>query len=882
MVEPEVQVVMLRDGHPAILREGRPEDLAALGIDVPGAQSAARYWVVAEAESASPVGIGGYSPSDTPGVADSRFTVLESHRGRGVGTLLLEQVMASAAEAGIDTLVSMVAEGDPAVEVLRASGAHLVEEERGGTIRIELSTRWELGDPDRLAEREQARTASSLRPFFHPETVAVIGASRSPASAAGQVFRRLVEADFAGAVYPVNPSAQSVAAVHAYPSILDVPARVDLAVVVVPAPAVLGVVEDCARAGVRAVVVISAGFSEVGEEGRARQDALLRLVREHGMRMVGPNCLGVLNTAADRRLNATFGRPLPGPGHLGMSSQSGAMGLVIVDYADQLGVGLSTFVSVGNKADVSGNDLLEYWERDPATTVVALYLESFGNPRRFSRIARRVARQKPILAVKSGRSSAGQRAAQSHTAALASSDAAADALFRQTGVIRLDTLEELFEAAAAFSHQPLPAGNRVAVVTNAGGPGILCADACEAAGLLLPGLGEATLEVLRAVLPAAAGLGNPIDMIATATPDQYEIVVQQVLQDPAIDAVIALNVSVGGGRAEAYMDAVVRGAHTARALLDAPKPVFSCFMAPGGPPTIARAAGEEGATIPTYRFPEAPARALGRLWQYRAWLDRPPGREVRPAGVDTEAARAIVRSARARAGVAGPASPGSTDSEAAGDATLWLTPDENAGLLQAAGISLPAFREVTSIEEAVQAAREIARPVAVKVVSSTIVHKTDVGGVALGLETPDEVRDVCTGMAERLGDAVEGYLVQEMVRDGTEVLLGIASDPTFGPLVAFGLGGTAVEVLRDVSFRVTPLTDADARDLLRSIRGYELLEAHRGRPAADREALEDLVLRLSWLTRTLPELHEMDLNPVRVFAEGEGLSVVDVRTAVRR
>jgi len=870
---PELEVVTLRDGEPAILRPAGDEDRSRFGALLPETGPGGALWAVVDITSQKVMGIGGYVPGARARVAQSMFAVPVEHQGRGVGTLLLEHVMAAAATGGIDTLEAVVPVGDPALDVLRESGARIDESSEGGVIRIELSTRWERGDPERLAEREQARTAYSLRPIFQPTTVAVIGASRSATSVGGQVFRRMIEADFAGTVYPVNPSARSVRAVRAYASVLEIPERIDLAVIAVPAPAVFGVVDECARAGVRGVVVLSAGFSEVGAEGRARQDELLRLVRQHGMRMVGPNCLGVLNTAEDVRLNASFGRPLSTPGHVGMSSQSGAMGLVIVDYAAESGLGLSTFASVGNKADISGNDLLEYWHRDPATRVIALYLESFGNPRRFSRIARRVARHKPVLAVKSGRSQAGQRAAQSHTAALASSDAAADALFRQAGVIRLDTLEELFDVAAAFSHQPLPAGNRVAVITNAGGPGILCADAAEAAGLELPELAPETLEVLRAVLPSTAGLRNPVDMIAAATPDQYEIVAQQVLQDPQVDALIVLNVSIGAGRVEAYMEAVQRGLATAESLMASPKPVLACMMAPRGVRgTGSDSGGTADATIPTYRFPESPARALGRMWQYRAWLNRPPGREAEPAGVDADAARAVIDEALARSGFT---------PQSARDQSLWLLPSENTRLLAAAGVPLPVFREVTSIEAAVEAFREIGNRVAVKVISSTIVHKTDVGGVVLGLDSEEAVRAACTDMASRLGDGVKGYLVQEMVREGTEVIMGITQDPTFGPLVAFGLGGTAVEVMRDVAFRITPLTDADAADLVTSIRAYPMLETHRGRPAADRAALRDLLLRLSWLARTIPEIHEMDLNPVRVFDDGEGLSVVDVRTAVR-
>lgn len=858
MVEPGPIVIVLRDGARATLRPADARDARHLERLLGRVPAEARLWLVTGVDDEAVLGAGGFVAHPREALADTLVAVEAGQLGRGIGTLLLEHVLEEARTVGIDTLVATASADDAALEVLRNSGVLLREEQEGDRVRIELSTDRDEHDDPRWQERERARTAASLLPVFCPRSVAVIGASPSPAGIGRQVFDRLVQGGFEGPVYPVHPTARVVASVRAYPTIADVPDRVDLAVIAVPAPAVPGVVEECAAAGVRAVVVVSAGFAEVGEEGRQRQDELLRVVRSHGMRMVGPNCLGVLNTHPAVRLNATFGRPLPPPGRVGMSSQSGAMGLVIVDYASQLGLGLSTFASVGNKADISGNDLLEYWERDPETGVIALYLESFGNPRRFSRIARRVSRTKPILAVKSGRSTAGARAAQSHTAALASSDVAVDALFRQAGVIRLDTLDELFDVAGALSHQPLPSGNRVAILTNAGGPGILCADACEAAGLELPPLAEPTLEVLRAVLPPTAGIGNPVDMIAAATPDQYELVTAHVLQDPGIDAVIVLNVTIGGRRAEAFGSAIRRGMDGASRAGGVSKPVLACFMSPGQPPTLDDTLdGLEVGTIPVYRFPEAPARALGRMWQHQAWRERPPGRVPSLDHVDAEAARSAVAAARAAG-------------------RRWLSADENARLLAAAGIAMPRFRVVRDGDAAVAAAEELG-PVAVKAIAPDLVHKTDVGGVALDLRDSAAVRDACERMAAGV-DGIEGFFVQEMVGPGVEVIVGLTSDRTFGPLVAFGLGGTAVEVLQDVAFRITPLTDVDAQELVRSIRGFPLLTGYRGRPPTDVAALEDLLLRISWLARVVPELGEMDLNPVRLYEAG--LAVVDVRTAV--
>jgi len=581
------------------------------------------------------------------------------------------------------------------------------------------------------------------------------------------------------------------------------------------------------------------------------------------MRMVGPNCLGVVNTDPDVRLNAIFGRPLAPRGRVAMSSQSGAMGLAIVDYASELGIGVSQFVSVGNKADVSGNDLLEWWEQDADTNVVVLYLESFGNPRRFAQIARRVARRKPILAVKSGRGNAGARAARSHTAALASSDVGADALFRQAGIIRLDTIEELFDVASLLTNQPLPAGNRVAIVTNAGGPAILCADACEANGLELPDLSASTVDVLRAVLPHTAGLSNPVDMIAAATAEQYEIVTQQLLLDPNVDALVAINISVGGARAEQFAASIRAGVESAHTALAEAKPVVACFMA-GTPPRAFRASEQRptgAGTIPAYRFPEAPARALGHAVRYRRWLDRPVGRHPRLAGTDAEAARAIVAGAQER------------DLE-------WLPPEDARALVAAAGIRTVRQELAADPAAAARVAADIGFPVVLKLVSPDVVHKSDVGGVVVGLESEVAVVEACERMLASVPARIDGFLVQEQARPGREVLVGVAADPTFGPLVGFGLGGTAVEALHDTVFRIAPLSDADAAEMVASIRGRSLLEAFRGRPAADTGAIAELLRRVSWLAETV-HLEEMDLNPVVVYPDGEGLVAVDVRIALR-
>jgi acetyl coenzyme A synthetase (ADP forming)-like protein len=703
--------------------------------------------------------------------------------------------------------------------------------------------------------------------------VAVIGASRERGTIGAEILHNLIARGFEGPVYPVNPRAAFVQSVPAYPSIEAVPGPVDLAVVVVPGVAVPAILEACGRAGVAAAVVISAGFRETGEEGLARERVLVECARRHRMRLVGPNCLGVLNTEPAVSLDATFAPTFPAAGRIAFSSQSGALGLAILEYSAQLNLGISHFVSVGNKADVSGNDLIEYWERDPGTDLILLYLESFGNPRRFTQIARRVGRTKPIVAVKSGRTIAGQRAAASHTGSLAGSDAAVDALCLQSGVIRTDTIEELFDVAMLLAHQPVPRGNRVAIVTNAGGPGIMATDACVSHGLEVGSLADETVAALRAFLPKEASTKNPVDMIASAAPESYEKAIRLAASDPGVDTVFAIYVPPIVTRPLDVAQAIVRGsaaaAHDARARGEAPKPVLTCFMGSHGVPEGLRSLHE--GQLPSYPFPESAAIALARVVRYGRWRAEPEGL-ARRFEVDARRAGEALARGRARA----------TAGEAA-----WLDPDETRELLEAYGIAMPDVRVARSEEEAVRAAAAAGGPVAIKLVSATIAHKSDVGGVVLDVRTESEVREAFRGIGARLEargmkDQMEGVLVQPMIREGVEAIVGVTHDASFGPLVMFGIGGVHVELLRDVAFRVHPLTDHDARDLVRSVRGFPLLAGYRGAPPGDVPALEELLLRVSQLAGEHAGIAEMDLNPVKVLPPGRGCVVVDARVRVRR
>jgi acetate---CoA ligase (ADP-forming) len=721
-----------------------------------------------------------------------------------------------------------------------------------------------MTDVTMAAPSPTASPARSLEPLFRPRSVAVIGASRDRGTIGGAIFHNLISHQFEGAVYPVNPKARTVQSVAAYPTIEAVPGDIDLAVIVVPAPLVPDVVEACGRKGVRAVVVISAGFRETGEAGRALEQRVVDSARRHEMRLVGPNCLGVLNAETSVKLDATFAPTFPPSGPVAFSSQSGALGLAILEYAAQLNIGISQFVSVGNKADVSGNDLLEFWEQDPHTSVILLYLESFGNPRRFTRIARRVARVKPIVAVKSGRTRAGQRAASSHTGSIAGADAAVEALCRQSGVIRTDTMEELFDVAMLLAHQPLPAGRRVGIVTNAGGPGIMASDACETHGLEVPLLTDATVERLRSFLPPEASTRNPVDMIASATPASFERTVEAVLADPNIDALLVLYVPPIVTTPLAVAEAIVRGVAAARRDDGRPaKPVLSCFMGTHGVPEGLDTlhAGQ----VPSYAFPESAAIALARAVGYARWRAGEEGQFVSLPADAYRAARAIERT-RARGGG-------------------WMAPDELAELLGAYGVPLPPVVAAADEEAAVAAAGQIGYPVVLKLDSDTITHKSDVGGVALDVRDADEVRAAWRGMRTRLealGRAGEmrGVTVQPLVREGVEMILGMTRDASFGPLVMAGLGGTMVEVLKDVSFRVAPLTDRDAREMVRELRGAALLDGWRGAPPADVPAFEHAILRVAQLAEAHPEVVEMDLNPVRVLPPGRGVVALDARVRI--
>ncbi len=846
---------------------GDQGDLAGYVAGLAGGAGGEAFLVEGEGRGDRVVAFGAYRLLGEDRSAAITLAVEPRYRGQGIASSLLERLAVLAVHRGVERLIGRaVPENEPLFDLFRRSGLDLEERREGG--RVVLIADIRPGADGAAADvglESRVFAAWSLRPLLVPASVAVVGASRDPQSVGHRIVASLVTGRYQGLVYPVNRRAEHVLSMRAYPSLEAIGEAVELAIVAVPAAGVLDVVEECARVGVRGLIVVTAGFAEAGADGRRLQEELVARVRSHQMRLVGPNCLGVINTAPNVLLNASFAPEMPPAGSVALCSQSGALGVAIIELARRLGLGLSAFVSVGNKGDVGDDDLLEYWEEDPRAEVLLFYVESFARPRRFARIARRVGRTKPIVVVKSGRTEAGTRAAGSHTAALTAAETTVDALFHQTGIIRADTLEEMFGVARALTHQPLARGRRVGIVTNAGGPAILCADALEAAGLSVTPLEPPTREALASFLPGAAATGNPVDMIATAGPDAYRKAIEVLLPAPELDALVVLYTPVGIVDTTPVEQAIAGGVREARGRGGAGKPVLASVV--GARHDVHAIEVGDGSAVPAYPFPEVIGRVMGKVAAYADWRAADPG--AFPAFDDQDLAEAdrICREA------------------ARGRGSGWLTAAETRTVLERAGLRVAEGGVAATADEAVSLAERVGYPVAVKLASTRIVHKTEVGAVALGLAGPEDVREAFHGIRARLearGEAVamEGVLVQPMLAGTAEVLIGMTQDPVFGPVLAFGMGGIHVEILRDVSFGVVPLTDKDAAGMVRGIRGYRLLEGYRGYPAADVPALEEALLRLSRLVEDVEAIVEIDLNPVFALEPGKGYRIADARIRV--
>lgn len=879
--------VLLKDGRPAYLRRASADDQAALGSflqrvsdhsmayrffgNTPrGPQVAERLIApevhgtglslvvtVGEGERAKIVGVGSYERAEDRPVAEVAFLVEDQFQGRGIGMLLLERLAMGAEDEGLERLEAVVMpENQRMLRIFTDSGYEIDREFEGGDILITFSIEPTRTSVERYEARDRVATVASLIPFFHPRSVAVIGASRDPDQIGHRVVYNLVRSRFNGPVYPVNPRAEVIASIPAYPSVLQVPHDIDLAIVAVPPDEVLGVVDECAEKGIRGLIVLTAGFAESGDEGRELQQKLVTKVRANGMRLIGPNCLGLVNTAQDVRLHGTFVDGWPQTGRVAMSSQSGALGLAVLEYAGDLGLGFSSFAGIGNKADVSGNDLLQYWEEDPQTDVILLYLESFGNPRRFANLARRIGRKKPILAVKGGRTRAGQRAAGSHTAAAAANDAVVEAFFAQTGVVRCDTLEEMFDLAILLANQPLPAGPRVAVLSNSGGPAILCADACEANGLELPTIEPADRERLMEALPRLSAVGNPIDMTSFATADEYRQALRILLQADYLDAIIVMFTPIGTADTSEVARAVVES------VAERPgKPVLANFMGVRG---TAQRLQWPGGMIPSYGFPEAAARALGQAAKYAQWRSRRRSGVVDFVDIEWDAVEKIVATA-------------------ARTADGWLERQTVGTLLSALRLpAVPTF-VVHTEEEAADAAEKVGYPVVLRAFHAPERAGERRSDVYINLDGVEDVQRAFKSLCRRLQEAGEerpAALVQPMVPQGVDVVIRVTEEAGFGPVVALGLPASSFGLVRDPLYGIMPFAQADAEEMVHSLK-QRLVEGTGGVDFnLDFGALEDVLLRLSRLVHEFPQVAAVELGPLRIHPQGRGCALLDARVRI--
>jgi acyl-CoA synthetase (NDP forming) len=793
------------------------------------------------------VGIASYEATSHPGEAEVAFAVADHMHHHGIATLLLDHLVSIARQHQIRTFTAeTLLENSAMLRVFADAGLPARRHASDGVVDLVIPLPMHDGDPglagylDAVSRRESTADVASLLHLLRPQSIAVIGASRRDNAVGSRILHNIASGGFAGHIYPVNPHADILAGLPCVRTIADLPSCVDVAIIAVPADAVPEVAEQCGLRGVRSLVVVTSGLGENGP-------ALLAACRNHGMRLVGPNCFGIAVPSIG--LDATFGRDRPLSGVAGLVVQSGGIGVSLTEHLSRLGIGISSFASVGDKYDVSGNDLLTWWEQDQQTTMAILYLESFGNPRKFGRTARRVGRQMPVLTVVGGRSADGQRAAQSHTAAAATPLVTREALFEQAGIIATENLGDLIGAAAFLSCQPCPTGNRVAVVSNAGGAGILAADACGDDGLVLTPLSETTRQRLGQILPTGATIANPVDTTAAIDAVTFTQCLEAVAADDGVDAVISVIVPTAmADLTEALASATL------------PKPLAAAVLDQAE--DVRLLAGQpSGTAISCFAYPEGAVKALSHAAKYGKWRSRPPGKVPELPEVRGEEARTLVA--------------GFLDANPDGG---WLPASSVRTLLNCYQIPQVTTVLAHSEQEAVAASASMSDPVVLKAEAEGLVHKTEAGGVLLDLRTPADVAAGYQDIAGRFGDALTGVLVQPMLRGGIEVLIGVVQEPVFGPLVVFGLGGIATDLLGDHSARLSPLTDADAGELISSVRAARLLDGYRGLPGADTTALADVLLRVSRLADDLPEVAELDLNPM--IARADGCQAADARVRI--
>jgi acetate---CoA ligase (ADP-forming) len=797
--------------------------------------------------------------------AEVAFAIEDAYQNIGLGTKLIQGLADVARENDITVFeADVLGENRQMMIAFKDYGFHITSSMEGGVYHVTFPIKQTTIVDKKEAFRDRTAVVASLQPLVNPKSVAIIGAARNVGTIGNLLMRCILQSGYSGIVYPVNPNTEAVLSIKSYPSIMDVPGKVDMAIIAVPAAVVNRVADECGRKGVRALIVISDGFRERNPEGAVREEELRNITLSYGMRLVGPNCMGIINTDPEVSLNATFSQVYPKVGNIAFLSQSGAMGLTILEHVRNMNMGLSSFVSVGNRADVSYHDFLQYWEQDPATKVILLYLESFGDPDKFAKVARRVSMKKPIVAVKSGTTAAGARAASSHTGALASSDVASSILFKNAGIIRVNTVEELFNMAALLSTQPLPKGRRLAIVTNGGGPGIIAADAAASNGLVVEELSEETHAKIRPMMKRGINIGNPIDTTAGASAEEYEGILRVLAEDDNVDSVLAIfapPIVIETGEMEKALGRV------APLFWRYKKPILGCFIGQKG---LSSQLGTQGHYIPLFTFPEEAMVSLRRATEYDELRRKPKGKIPAFKNIQKEKARELIDAAI----------------QNSKEGTLWLSPTEIANLLEYYGIQCAKVVVARTADEAQTAAAKLGFPVAVKLESPTITHKTDVGGVILNVTSRSEVEKAFNTIKknlEKLGREKEmtGVMIQQMFTGGVETIVGVTQDPSFGPLMMFGSGGIHAELLKDVTLKLHPITDSDAVEMIGSLKMTKLLEGYRGSPPRDIDALQDLLLRVSAMVEDVPEIAELDLNPVNVMLKGEGYRVIDARIMVK-
>jgi len=702
------------------------------------------------------------------------------------------------------------------------------------------------------------KTTSKLNSIFYPKSMAIIGASRQQGSVGQALLANIIDSRFQGIVYPVNPRAKGILGIKCYPRVMDIPDEVDLAIIIVPSRFVEGILEECGKKKIKGAIVISAGFKEIGGKGIELEKRVQEVIQKYDISLVGPNCLGVMNTDLESSMNATFGTPMSKEGNIAFISQSGALCVAVLDYAKESNIGFSKFISMGNKAGLTENELLLYLKNDPKTDVILMYLEDLVDGREFMKIARSITSSptnpKPIIALKAGRTLLGAKAASSHTGSLAGSDRVYDAIFSQCGVLRGETLEELFDYVKAFSSQPLPQGENVAIITNSGGPGILATDSCIRHGLNIAPFSQNTVKVLKKNLPPQASLNNPVDLIAEAQHEQYEVTLREILKDKNVHSSIIILTATSFTEVDKIADSIVKTAKKFK------KPVLCSFLGVYDVSSGIEILEENG--IPSYRFPESAARVLSEMTKFNWWLNRPKT-GIKKFSVNKAKAKKIIDSVKK-------------------EGRFFLLEHESYEVLKAYKFPVVKSSLAGNKTEAANAAQKIGFPVVLKIASPDILHKFDFGGVKLNLKNKNEVRQAYQKIlkniqAKKPKAKIRGVLVEEMASQGKEIILGMSRDPQFGPILMFGMGGIYVEALEDVSFRLAPIRELTADMMIMRTKTHKILEGFRGEPAYDIEAVSECLKRLSQLVTDFEEIKELDINPLFVYKRGKGCAIVDAR-----